>query len=165
MPTLRILVGPCLLILLLAVGCGAAKKTSKVEGVVIVDGKPMPGVAVKFVNQDKKSRDADGYTDENGVFRLTTFNTNDGAVPGSYKVTLSKPLASEGNAADSPTVDPKQPQSMINAMQGYAQTQGKGAGKPKSALPDVYAKADSTPLKYEIPYDGKIEIEISSKAK
>jgi hypothetical protein len=149
-----------LFLFLVAFGC-SGKKTVKVEGVVKIDGVATPGVVVKFVNQDKSGRDADGYTDPNGVFKLSTFNTNDGAMPGSYKVTLSMSTSSE--MVEGPPVDSKRPPSMAKAMQNFAQNQPRGSGPAKSPLPDAYLKADSTPLKYQIPYDGRIEIEISSK--
>jgi hypothetical protein len=149
------------LIISTVIGCGA-KKTVKVEGVVKVDGAPAPGIVVKFVNQDG-GRDADGYTDDKGVFHLTTFNTNDGAMPGSYKVVV-KMSDSSGENVPAAGGDLSRPPNMVNAMKEFSQNQRKVTGPPKSGLPDVYGKADSTPLKFQIPYDGKIEIEISSKA-
>jgi hypothetical protein len=148
---------------LFGAGCGSKGKAVKVEGVVKVDGSAAPGIMVKFVNQDKGGRDADGLTDDNGVFQLTTFNTNDGAVPGTYKVVLSKPsLAAETPKSSGP--DESSAVRMTQAMQAFAKSQGPKPGAPKSIVPDVYSKADTTPLKYQIPYDGKIEIEINSKA-
>ena len=160
MPSRQILPTSWLLLLIVAIGCSGGKKTVKVEGVIKVDGKPEAGLQVKFVNQEKGGRDADGTTDENGVFHLSTFNTNDGAMPGSYKVTIAKFKTSEGSSS---VVDPSRPDNVRKAMQGFAGNQGKGGGPPKTLLPEIYSNADSTPLKFQIPYDGKIEIEISSK--
>src|SRR5262245_12374499 len=69
-----------------ALGCGQGK-TVKVEGVVTLDGKPLPAATVTFV-PDGNGRAASGRTDQDGIFRLTTFRTDDGAVPGEYKVTV-----------------------------------------------------------------------------
>jgi hypothetical protein len=147
-----------LMLVVFAIGCGN-KKTVKVEGVVKVDGKPASGVMVKFVSQDKGGRDANGFTDDDGVFQLTTANTNDGAIPGSYKVTLSKSKGIGNTAAP----NPNDPEAMAKAMREFNE-KNKGGGPEKSLLPEIFSKADTTTLKYEIPYDGKIEIEIKSTA-
>jgi hypothetical protein len=144
-------------------GCGSKSKPVKVEGVVKIDGSPASGITVKFVNQDKGGRDANGFTDDDGTFRLTTFNTYDGAIPGSYKVVLTKSLPVGESPAISDPDPGRRAQSMTKAMQDFAKTQGPKQSTPKSIVPDIYTKADTTPLKYEIPVNGKIEIEISSK--
>jgi hypothetical protein len=152
--------GFALLLLLSLTGCGS-KKPVKVEGLVKVDGQPASGVLIQFISQDKGGRDASGATDENGVFKLTTFNTNDGAMPGSYKVILSK--YKEGGDAVTKVIANNQ-ESMRNAIREGMVNQARKTNAPKSELPEIYTKADTTTLKYQIPYDGKIEIEVSSKA-
>ncbi len=149
-----------LIIIILGIGCSGSKKPVKVEGIVKVDGKPTADVLVQFISQEKGGRDANGTTDENGVFHLTTFNTNDGALPGSYKVIVAKSKA----GSDSITkVNATDPDSMRKAMQEGMVNQARERGPSKSELPEIYSKAETTTLKFQIPYDGKIEIEISSK--
>jgi hypothetical protein len=128
---------------------------------VKVDGNPTPGVVVQFISQEKGGHDANGLTDDNGVFHLTTFNTNDGALPGSYKVTVTKGKAGGDTSV---TVNPSDQDSMRKAIQqGMVSGAQNRKAAPKSELPVIYSKADTTTLKYQIPYDGKIEIEINSK--
>jgi hypothetical protein len=151
-----------LFLIIVGIGCSGSKKTVKVEGVVKVDGNPTPGVVVQFISQEKDGHDANGLTDSNGVFQLTTFNTNDGALRGSYKVIITKAKAT-GDAVTG--VNPSDQDSMRKAMQQgmVGKAQDRNGKVSKSELPEVYSKAETTPLKYQIPSDGKIEIEISSK--
>src|SRR5258708_7823321 len=122
-----------LLLLFMASGCGS-KKPVKVEGLLIVDGKPASGVLVQFVNQEKGGRDANGSTDENGIFKLTTFNTNDGAIPGSYKVVLSK--YKDGGDSVTKVIQGNQ-QSMRKAMQEGMANPARNYAPPKSELPEI----------------------------
>src|SRR5437879_3692017 len=67
------------------VGRGGQSKAVKVEGTVTLDGQPLPGATVSFMPVGN-GRAASGRTDANGNFRLSTFRTDDGALPGEYKV-------------------------------------------------------------------------------
>src|SRR5436309_14322534 len=71
-----------------AIGCGGAKPV-KVEGTVTLDGQAVQGATVIFY-PDNGGPQASGLTDADGVFHLTTFNTGDGAIPGTHKVTVTK---------------------------------------------------------------------------
>jgi hypothetical protein len=91
-------VGRCgwvLLAALTAAGCGESGVSSQeklqpvpVSGRVAYRGKPLGNVAVIFQSIDGKVS-ATGTTDASGAFRLTTFAADDGAPPGSYKVTVA----------------------------------------------------------------------------
>src|SRR5262245_60365427 len=61
------------------------------RGTVKLDGKVLASASVTFVSQESGGRDANGSTDASGVFRLTTFQANDGALPGKYKVIVVPP--------------------------------------------------------------------------
>src|SRR5260221_14392049 len=150
-----------LFLIIVGIGCSGSKKTVKVEGVVRVDGKPTADVLVQFISQEKGGHDANGSTDENGVFHLTTFNTNDGALPGSYKVIVAKSKAGSDTVTK---VNAGDQDSMLKAMmEGMVSGGQNRKAAPKSELPEIYSKAETTTLKYQIPFDGKIEIEIPSK--
>jgi hypothetical protein len=79
----------------LLVGCGgdplAAKrpKVVMVSGIVLHENKPVEGATVMFVPQGHTNAAA-GLTDAKGEFQLQTFEANDGAVPGNYKITIRK---------------------------------------------------------------------------
>src|SRR4051794_25311349 len=77
-----------LLVLTLS-GCGGNKLVS-VGGVVTLDGDALPGPPVTFMPEGDAGRPASGLTDEEGVFRRTTFKQGDGALRGTYRVLVTK---------------------------------------------------------------------------
>ena len=118
----------------LLAGCGGAAKDkpkcAAVSGTVTYKGQPVEGATVSFWT-DKAPRAATGQTDAKGIFKLTTFDPNDGAIVGSHTVTVTKAAAGAPvNAADMAT--------------------GKPAAEVKDALPAKYADAKTTPLKFEV---------------
>ena len=81
---------------LLLVGCsgsnGDDNRPSRVPvtGSITYKGQPVEGAQVVFSPKSPDGTAAAGTTDESGRFELTTFTDNDGAIPGSYNVTVSK---------------------------------------------------------------------------
>ncbi len=74
------------------IGCGSSSglpRTYKVAGTVTQNGTPVEGAMVTFLNSEGK-KDAVGSTNAKGEFKLSTYGPGDGALPGSYKVTISK---------------------------------------------------------------------------
>lgn len=134
-------------------GCGGGgaelPATSPVSGIVTLGGKPVEGAAVRFYLEDKTDRPATGITGSDGKFKLTTFNTNDGAQLGSHKVTVTKvPLGNSGTTEpavyDPSSVDPSQFE-----MQDTATIE--------NAIPAIYASPASTPLKQTVSEAGPNE--------
>jgi hypothetical protein len=147
-----------LLVAVAASGCGT--KTVKVEGTVTLDGQPVPGAMVIFYPEDGGPQ-ANALTDADGAFRLTTFNTGDGAMPGSHKVTVSKQKGKEDTTVG---VHPEDPDSMHKAISGaIGKDPRKELNKPPNTLPPDYGDKSKTPLKYQVPADGAIKIELKSK--
>jgi len=74
-------------------GCSGRKdenlpETVAISGTVTYQGKPVPGATVMlYPVQGRKP--ASGLSDDTGQFTLTTFNKNDGALPGEHKVTVN----------------------------------------------------------------------------
>lgn len=80
---------------LIAAGCGNGSDWPTcypVTGKVLVDGEPAVRAIVAFhplaPSADGKSYGASTFTDDDGAFRLTTFEAGDGALPGEYRVTV-----------------------------------------------------------------------------
>jgi hypothetical protein len=75
-------------------GCGPdtghLPKTVPASGVVTLDGKPVDGAQVVLVPVGAATTGAFGTTDASGWFSLRAFNEKDGAIPGDYKVQVSK---------------------------------------------------------------------------
>jgi hypothetical protein len=115
-------------------GCqqGAARpKTVPVSGTVTLGGVPVAGAAVSFQAADG-SRSSIGITDDSGRYALTTFVRGDGAVPGDYKVAISKftQAVVESTTADGRYDPPAGP-----------------IPDPKNELPAKYVAADTSGLK------------------
>ena len=82
--------GFVLLVLALSLfaGCSSSDKPAmaKVTGTVRYNGKPMSLASVTFLPEKSGVRNATGSTDANGVYSMTTFETNDGVILGKYRV-------------------------------------------------------------------------------
>lgn len=85
---------PTLLAALLLAGCEKAQvfpPVYPVQGKVALDGKATPGAFVVFHPKNATEPNAprpSAYVDKDGIFRLTTFKSQDGAPPGDYVVTV-----------------------------------------------------------------------------
>jgi hypothetical protein len=73
---------------------------AKASGVVTLNGIPFAGARVMFV--PKKGPAAMGVADKDGRYILTTFEENDGAVPGQYRVSITAQAAPTPEKAGSP---------------------------------------------------------------
>jgi hypothetical protein len=93
----RLLLSAAAAVLLLA-GCHGSdlRKTYPVAGTITIDGAPAePGILVllhpQFTETDKYPIHPRGATTENGAFKITTYNADDGAPEGEYVATLEWP--------------------------------------------------------------------------
>jgi hypothetical protein len=144
----------------LAVGCtGGKKKPVKVEGSVLVDGQPMAGVDVTLSPIDGNGMAAQGRTDVKGNFSLSTFNPDDGAIPGSYKILVAKARdATQGGPPSGGAVtDPKE---LAELMRKFKE---EGAKKEKPPIAPDYGDPGKTTLKCTVPVDGPLVLKVSSK--
>lgn len=124
--------------------------TVKAAGQVTHKGQPVEGATVTFVPPSGKGA-AVGMTDAAGRFRLMA-SGRDGALPGAYKVTVTKTDAAAAAA----------PQATDAEAMRKADMQGMGAAakadaKPKDLLPGKYSAIDQTPLTAEVPEGGKTD--------
>ena len=80
-----------LIIFTVVVGCSGKEwpPTNKTTGTVTLDGQPLEGATVSFFPKGDFSP-ANGKTDSAGRFEMTTFNSNDGAMTGSFDVTVAQ---------------------------------------------------------------------------
>jgi hypothetical protein len=135
------------LIALFQVGCGSptGPKIIPVSGTVKYKDAPVVGATVSF-STATSARTAIGITDANGKFKLTTINSNDGAVAGEHDVSITKAPPKEGSA---PTiVGTGTPEDYMKMMEGSKTgappgTQGKGKGD----IPSKYSNAARSGLK------------------
>lgn len=122
-------------------GCGAGDewtakrpKVYRAQGVVKLDDKPLDEATVIYHSQSNDVS-AQGVTDKNGNFKLTTYDANDGAVEGKHKVVITKRTYEKRKTKyDSPE------ESSIALI-------------PKELLP----------IKYSLPTTTTVEVEVSGK--
>lgn len=87
MPSRRFLLLCPLLVCCAAAGCGDGRPARvPVSGKVLIDGQPLNYGAVRFTPAD--GRPATGELGPDGSFTLTTFESGDGAAPGTHAVTV-----------------------------------------------------------------------------
>lgn len=107
--------------------------TWKVHGVITLDGQPVSDAIVSFIANDNQ-RPANGFTDSTGSYELTTFSRGDGAMEGTFRVTVVK---YEKRAAKAATSN----EEYVPAGPGRPNDRG-----PKNILPKQYADQINTPL-------------------
>ncbi|RMF39873.1 MAG: hypothetical protein D6753_12765 [Planctomycetota bacterium] len=140
-------------------GCGGSSlPTVPVTGKVLVDGQPMEGVSVVFNPVDASGRAASGVTDAEGKFTLTTEVNGDGALPGSYKVAISKYLVADDNLPEE--VNPDDEASM-DAIYGSLDTSKEQANKP--LIDPMYSDPNGSGLTAEVKKDGENYFEFEVK--
>ena len=70
-------------------GCSSEPALNPVQGQIIVNGQPLANAQVVLRSEDPAVPVAQGQTDADGKFHLSTFETHDGAVEGDFKVTVA----------------------------------------------------------------------------
>jgi hypothetical protein len=73
-------------VLLLATGCNSRPTCVPVSGKVLVDGEPLKYGGILFVPHG--GRRSSGILDENGCFKLTCFEPDDGAMYGTHQIQI-----------------------------------------------------------------------------
>ncbi len=109
-----------------------------VEGIVTYEGKPIDEAQVVFHPLDATAAPENrplGITDDQGRFRLTTFDANDGAPIGAYKVTVSW---------------------QDRVLVGEESTRS-----GKSLIPAVYSDPVKTPLEHTVSKDQPQTVQLS----
>ncbi len=113
-------------------GCGGPTHppTHAVSGIIRVGGSPVADAIVSFVPSSGQSP-ANGQTDDSGHFTLTSFLRGDGAMEGSYAVTIMKfekgestPVADVSDENYDPNVVSRPPRNLLDKKYANAQTSG-----------------------------------------
>ena len=143
-----------------AVGCGGGGSgrtaaTVPVTGTVTLDGAPVAGAIVAFSPKAEGVSAAFGTTDATGKFTLTTVQPGDGAMVGSYDVTVTKTTAPAGAASGPTDYDPDSQESMDAAYADHYASEEEGAeSEPKDLLPTKYKDPATSGLGAEVTAGG-----------
>lgn len=135
-----------LFVSILTLGCagqqgGDRPKTVPVTGTVTHNGQPVEGATVAFQGAGG-SQGAIGVTDAGGKYKLTTFQSGDGAVPGEYRVKIVKYKVETTQAADENSPDYVPP------------VEGEEAAPPENLLPANYADPTTSGLTATVTESG-----------
>lgn len=76
-------------LLMVAAGCGGGLPLAPVEGIVLLDGQPLPNATVRFIPQSKEGSSSIAETDADGKFQLTYTRDKSGAWIGKHKVRVN----------------------------------------------------------------------------
>ncbi len=122
-------------------GCGkSGYRVYPASGMILVDGKPVEGVIVVLHPTDSSiTVRPTGRTDARGEFQVMTYQPDDGAPAGSYRLTASWP----GTA-------PAQTQAVANTGTIMSFGSNESKAQPVDQLNGRYAKPDTSGLKCEI---------------
>ena len=132
------------------VGCGSTggnlPKTVPAAGVVTLDGKPVDGAQVVLVPSGEGATGAFGVTNTSGHFSLRAYEEKEGAIPGEYKVQVSKTVEEKLPGAKG-SVDGGDPVRYVHGV------------------PAKYTGAKTSGLSVSIPDKGNrdIKLELTSK--
>lgn len=134
-------------------GCGEGRPdTAPVSGRVLLNGEPVPDASVTFIPEGGRS--ANGVTDAQGQFQLTTFQEGDGAILGEHTVTVT-PLA-----GDVPEEIPDDYSYTDSGQNGSGKNNGSGQAGGPSPIPSRYADPATSNLTFTVEAGGKNEFDV-----
>ncbi len=156
------------LLALLPAGCGSDGGTpvtlAEAGGVVTFKGAPLPDATVAFIPEEGPI--ATGVTDLSGRFKLMT-GSRSGVAIGPCKVSISAyaggapPGAAPSSTSSGPPTSAEEAQKRFAEMGKSQQKMSGGGGAApeatgsggKSIIPERYAKAETSNLKYTVEKD------------
>jgi len=97
----------------------ARPKVYPVQGVVLYKGAPVEGAVVVFRSETKQVA-AQGTTDSQGRFSLTTYDQGDGVVEGKHQVRISKIKVEPAPPLANPEANPVPPKELNLLPARYA---------------------------------------------
>jgi len=131
-------------------GCGGGADRPAmvpVSGTVNYNGSPVEGATVTFASETSP-RSSTGETDSSGKFRLTTFDTNDGAPAGEYIVTITK-FEAEATMDTSAGGSPEKMKEMMDKQRSMM-SGAAAVPVPKAKLPTKYADGKTSGEKRKV---------------
>lgn len=145
---LLLVASSCLLVSVLGCGFGDGRPARvPVSGIVTLGGNPVEGALVTFVPKSPDGESAVGTTDAGGRYVMTTFEKDDGAVPGEYFVKVAKYEKYEAPVENLQNVEFTEEA----YSQGYAAPEEGAVEKgPKNLLPAKFSDPYKSGLDYTV---------------
>ncbi len=140
------------LVVIASHGCGGGSPldTVPVSGTVTLDGTPVEGATVVFAPTAGDGTAATGITDRNGRYLLTTLAPNDGALPGSYMVMISKTEREGGDPAAEAVKPGMTPEEATRAAMEAHMASGQAEAEFVDHLPARYKNPGASGLTAEV---------------
>lgn len=144
-----------LAVVLTMAGAGCRKSPFvPVKGIVNLDGVPLAGAMIAFVPENSDSSAVGhGWTKPDGSFELMSLKEV-GALPGEYRVVVTKRIPINGVAAD----PLKLAQEAL--MKGEPFTDS--SELTKSVVPEDYGNPNRTPLRCSVPATANLVLDLRS---
>lgn len=108
------------------------------SGSVKFKGEPVANANIVFLPEGNSPRNPAGVTDGQGNFKLTSYDTNDGAVVGDYIVIITPGVAADGKKPQERTA-----QDLINLGPG-------GKLENQAIFPEKYSDRKTSGLKRSV---------------
>lgn len=150
---------PGFLLIVVLAGCSGddGPETYPVTGTVTRNGEPVEGAIVSFTSSGS-ALPASGTTDSSGVYQLSTNTSGDGAMAGTYQVTIAKydtNLPESGAATESDLEDPYD--ITDEYPDGYDEMEESelAASISKNLLPEKYSRTNSSGLEATVTAEGE----------
>jgi hypothetical protein len=124
-------------------------------GTITLDDQPLEGATIVFT-PDGSGQLATALSGSGGRFRLTTRNTNDGAIPGPYKITVQK--KSGGGAGGGVEMKPGSPEYVAKMKEMTSKTTKTTVDT--GGIHPNYSDPAKTTLRWEIPKGGDTNIQL-----
>jgi hypothetical protein len=142
----------------LSAGCGKSRPEIKgkmpvfpVKGKVMIDGQPMAGATVLFYpTQDFPKGSAQqrprAVAGDDGTFQVSTYDNNDGAPAGEYRVTISWKGDTQGlNNEQQADLPEKAPETVLHARTSKLRVEVKNGDNSLPAWDLTERQASNTP--------------------
>lgn len=137
-------------LIVMSLGCGddgGIATRYPVSGKVTYKGAPIKKASINFIPNDPEGRPAGGKI-EDGQYVLTTVDSNDGAIPGKYKVTVDdRELDRDAMRA---SADAEAKKKGVDYVVIPQHLQAGALKKMKSSLPGKYQIASTSDLEVEV---------------
>lgn len=156
----QILFGVSILLTLSVAGCGSGAEGGKpvfpASGTVKMFGGPLSGATVAFAPTAEGQPTAIGRTDNEGKFVLTTYDYEDGAAEGKYKVVISKsaPVKPTGSSSASGGQGGHEDDPALNS---HGASGASGGAEEVDLVPPQYSSSSTTTLTAEVTSSGPNE--------
>ena len=98
-----------ILIISLVFQTGCSEQGCQVTGIVTLDGQPLQDATVEYIPTSNAGRIANGLTEADGKYQLTTSKSVSGVFPGEYKVKITTSVTTGTSDADLKTTPEKVP--------------------------------------------------------